>query len=378
VNCKQSSQLRRQPLIKWKGEIRIRLELEDLGYSAFFASERQALGLDGYSIARVIAEHKGSYLVKNPSSEYLARITGKQMHGALSREDFPAVGDWVGITVLDEEQAVIHRVLPRMTILKRKYSGKFESQVIASNIDVVFVIESVDRDYNLNRFERYLAMANDGDITPIMVLNKIDLITEAELNRKMSQVGKRFAGIDIIRTSVLFGNGLDEMTARIIRGKTYCLLGSSGVGKSSIINNLLGMDSIKTDTISDLTGKGKHTTTGREMYFLENGGIMIDTPGMREVGMTDSAAGIENVFTEITALATSCRFRDCAHTQEPGCAVRKAVECGELDEEKYSNYLKLTRETEYYEMTRLEKRKKDRQFGRFIKKAQEQRKKWDH
>lgn len=351
------------------------IKLEDLGYNSFFESNRKALGLEGYSVARVMAEYRGAYRVKNPAGEYLAEVTGKQMFDAQSREDYPAVGDWAAITELDQERAVIHSVLPRKTLLKRKYSGRSEAQVIASNIDIAFIIESVDRDYNLNRFERYLAIANDGEIKPVMVLNKIDLISAPELNSKTSQTKKRFADIDVILTSAIRNDGLDDLAAHILMGKTYCLLGSSGVGKSSIINRLLERDVIKTDAISHHSGKGKHTTTAREMYFLENGGILIDNPGMREIGMTDSDAGIEDAFDDITALSRKCRFGDCTHTHEPGCVVREAVECGELDKGRFKNYIRLKKEAEYYEMTQIEKREKDRQFGKFIKKMKKQQKK---
>jgi len=343
------------------------MELKDLGYSAFFESNRKTLGLDAYSVARVIAEHKEAYRVKNTTNEYLAKITGKQMFNALSREDYPAVGDWVAITGLDSERAVIHAVLPRKTMLKRKYSDKNATQVIAANIDITFAVESVDRDYNLNRLERCLAIAKDGNIKPAIVLNKIDLLPPAELNSKITQINKRFNDIDIIPTSTVADKGLDELTAYITRGKTYCFLGSSGVGKSSLINKLLGTDNIKTNTISEHTGRGKHTTSGRGIYFLKNGGIVIDNPGMREIGMAGSKSGVETVFNEISALSKRCKFGDCTHMREPGCAVLDAVKCGKLDEDKYSNYLKLKKEVEYYKMTDLEKRRKDRKFGKVVK-----------
>jgi ribosome biogenesis GTPase len=340
--------------------------------------------LDGFSVARVTVEYKGAYKVKNASGEYLAKITGKQMHKALSREDYPAVGDFVTITELNPEQAVIHGILPRKTIMKRKHGDKDrtgeknETQIIATNIDVAFVVESVDGNYNLNRFERYFAIAGDGGVKPIIILNKIDLISKEELDLKLTQLKNRFSDTDIILTSTRTLEGLDELKAYIASGKTYCFLGSSGVGKSSLINKLLGENIIKTENISLSTGKGKHTTTNREMYFLENGGIVIDNPGMREVGMTDVKAGIENLFDEITFLAKKCKYADCAHIHEPGCEVLSALERGELDREKYFNYISLKKEAEYYEMTEFEKREKDRQFGKFVKKVKKELKKFDN
>ena len=353
------------------------MKLEDLGYGAFFESSLRKLDLDDYSVARVIAEYKEAYRVRSATGEYLAKITGKQMFNALSRADYPAVGDWVAITELNKEQAVIHRILPRKTTLRRKYSNKQENQIIATNIDVAFVVESIDRDYNLNRFERYFVLAEDGNIKPAVVLNKIDLISSAELDLTITRIKDRFNDVDIIPTSTIAERGLAELRRYITRGKTYCFLGSSGVGKSSLINKLLGRDAIKIREISQRTGRGKHATTGREMYFLEDGGIVIDNPGMREVGMADSNAGIGDVFCEITVLSKDCKYADCTHTHEPGCAVLNAVESQELDEDKYSNYVKLRKETEYYSMTELEKRKKDRQFGKFVKKTLEQLKKYE-
>ncbi len=353
------------------------MKLEDLGYDAFFESNLKKLDLNSYLVARVIAEYKEAYRVRSVTGEYLAKITGKQMFNALSRTDYPAVGDWVAITELNKEQAVIHKILPRKTILKRKYSSRQESQIIATNIDLAFVIESVDRDYNLNRFERYFVLAKDGNIKPVIVLNKIDLISDAELNLKIDQIQGRFNDVDIIPTSAIAERGLDELMRYVTRGKTYCFLGSSGVGKSSLINKLLGRDAIKIREISHRTGRGKHATTSREIYFLENGGIVIDNPGMREVGMADSNAGIGDVFGEITALSEDCKYVDCTHTHEPGCAVLDAVQSKELDEDKYSNYVKLKKEAEYYSMTELEKRRKGRQFGKFVKKALEQLKKYE-
>jgi len=342
---------------------------EDLGYDAFFESNRQPLSLDDFVVARVVAEYRGVYKVRNFNHVYLARVTGKRMFEAKEREDYPAVGDWVLISEADKENAVIHDILPRKTALKRKAIGKDDIQIIATNIDTALIIESVDRDFNLNRLERYSALAKDGGIKPAIILNKVDLISSAELKLKQDQIKNRFGEVDLILTSNVTSEGLAELRQYIQKGQTYCFLGSSGVGKSSLINNLLGKDIIKTEDIGIGTNRGKHVTTNRVMYFLPNGGIVIDNPGMREVGMVDSEEGIDDFFSEITGLTTRCKYTDCTHIHEPGCAVLAALTAGQLDAGKYNNYLNLKKEAGYYEMTELEKREKDQQFGKFIKKA---------
>ncbi|MFA5878439.1 MAG: ribosome small subunit-dependent GTPase A [Candidatus Staskawiczbacteria bacterium] len=322
--------------------------------------------------ARVISEYRGAYKVRNENGEFLAKVTGKLIFDALSREDYPAVGDWVTIEELPEQQAVIKGILPRHTIIKRKQIDKEAVQIIATNIDVAFIIESVDRDFNLNRFERYFAIAKDGGVKPAIILNKIDLISKEELDIKLGQIRNRFNDVDSISTSIVSDKGLSELRMYMKKGKTYCFLGSSGVGKSSLINKLFGKNIIKTENISISTGKGKHTTTNREMYFLENGAIVVDNPGMREVGMTDTSAGIDSLFDEISILAKRCKYVDCTHIHEPGCEVLSSLKSGKLDKDKYSNYINLRSEAGHYEMTELEKKEKDRNFGKFIKKAKKE------
>lgn len=357
-------------------------KIENLGYDDFFESKRKELNLGDFSVARVISEQRGSYEVINQNGRFLAKITGNQIFNACSREDYPAVGDWVLITELAQGQAVINKALPRKTIIKRKYGNKNkigskeEVQVIGANLDVAFVVESINRDYNLNRFERYFSIIKDQGIEPVIILNKIDLISKEELDLITSEIKKRFDKITIILTSTFDNEGLRELKSYIKKGKTYCFLGSSGVGKSSLINKLIGEEIIKTGDISKYSGRGKHVTTSRQMYFLKNGGIVIDNPGIREVGITNVNVGVDNLFDEIIELGKKCKYNDCAHINEPGCKVLEAVKEGKLDEAKYNNYINLKKETEYSEMTDFKKKEKDRNFGRFIKNAKKDLKKY--
>ncbi len=353
--------------------------LDDYGLDSSFKDVLSALNRNDHLLARVVAEYKQIYKVITNEGEYLARISGKHIFDATNRECYPAVGDWVAISNCYGEKAIISEILPRTTILKKKnasrrerYSGKQEAQIIATNIDTAFIIESTDRDFSLNRFERYLVQIKDGGIRPAIVLNKIDLISEAELWERVGQIKRRFNDVDIIPTSTVTKTGLSELIKYIKKGRTYCFVGSSGVRKSSLINKLLNENRIKTNEVGETTGRGKHTTTTREMYLLKNGGLIIDNPGSREVGLTDSVEAIEDVFNEIIDLSNRCRYSNCTHIHEPGCAVLQAINDKSLDREKYHNYLRLKKEAEYYQMSEMEKREKDRKFGQFIKVATDQ------
>lgn len=344
-----------------------KIGLEDLGYGDFFEDCRKASPDKNLKPARVVAEHKGSYVLRNETNEFSAKVTGKMMFTASSRKDYPAVGDWVLVSIPDDNNAAVHEILPRKSVLKRKSVMKQDAQIIASNIDVAFIVQSPDRDYSLNRMERYFSLAESGNIKPAIVLNKTDLISREQLESKWNEMNGRFPKASIFPTSIATREGIDELSGFIRKGCTYCFIGSSGVGKSSLINMLIGKDIIKTGEISFQRDRGRHITTHRQLFLLKKGGLVIDNPGMREIGLIDAGAGIENVFEDISAFSTNCQFSDCTHMHEPGCAVLLAVKKGDLDRERYANFVKLVRENEHHSMSRLEMREKDRRFGRMVK-----------
>lgn len=344
------------------------MQLEDLGYTDTLKRFWNENDLKDFEPARVIEEHKEQYIVRTSSGEYEAEITGTLRYTASGREDFPAVGDWVAITVYEGGLAIIHRILPRRSILKRSAVGRFgETQVIATNIDHAFLMQAADRGFNLNRLERYLTLCNASRVSPIVVLSKIDLIDAEELSALTERIRHRIGNIPLIPISTVTRKGLEALQAMIEKGKTYCLLGSSGVGKSTLVNILSGRTVMRTDRISESTGKGRHVTSHRALVELPNGGLLIDNPGMREVGIADSGEGLEVTFDRIARLAGDCRFKDCTHTNETGCAVREALQKGEIDEDAYQNYLKLRKEEAYFESSLVERRKKDRAFGKMLK-----------
>jgi len=344
------------------------MTLEDLGYNIELENYRKDQNLDSFEVGRVISEHKERYVVKTTNKEHDAEIIGNLRFSALKRSDFPAVGDWVAFSEYDENKVLIHSVFPRKTIIERQAVGKQgEKQIIATNIDYTFIVQAVDRDFNINRIERYLTICNTSNVRPIIILNKIDLINDLELKKLISEVQERIKQVPVIAISNETQKGIERLKEWIVKGKTYCLLGSSGVGKSTLLNNLSGKQLMKTNTISTSTNKGRHVTSHRELLVLENGGILIDNPGMREVGIADSADGLEVTFEIIIKLSKNCKFKDCTHTTEIGCAVLVAVESGEIDENSYENYLKMEREKEHFESTVAERRKKDKDFGKMVK-----------
>ncbi len=344
------------------------MKLEHFGYSDKIEKLRIQNNLTDFEVGRIISEHKERYIVKTEKGELDAEITGNLRYTANTREDFPAVGDWVAISEYDDDKVLIHSIFPRKTIIERHTVGKQgEKQIIATNIDFAFIVQAVDRDFNINRIERYLTICNTSNVKPIIILNKIDLINDTVLTDLMSKVQERVKQVPVIAISNESQKGIERLRKSIVKGKTYCLLGSSGVGKSSLLNNLSGKQLMKTNEISSSTNKGRHVTSHRELIVLENGGIIIDNPGMREVGIVDSTDGLDITFEAIIELSKDCKFKDCTHTTEVDCAVLKSVESGELDKSSYENYLKMEREKEHFESTVAEKRKKDKNFGKMVK-----------
>ncbi|WP_052444739.1 ribosome small subunit-dependent GTPase A [Flammeovirga sp. OC4] len=342
------------------------ISLEQLGFNSTIYSNHSTLNRNEW--ARVIAEHKERYLVQNEEGIFDAEIMGHLRFTAEDRTDFPMVGDWVQIMPFDEGKALIQQVLYRDNILKRQAIGKEgEAQYIASNIDKAFIVFSANRDFNLNRVERFVVLCYDANIEPILILSKADLVSDEELQRLELQIIDRFPELDILITMIEDTACIEQLKSQVEVDKTYCFLGSSGVGKSTLVNLLLGKEKMLTLAIGTSTNRGKHTTTHRELIVMEEGGVLIDNPGIREVGMTSSQSGMEDAFPLIMELSEQCKFSDCTHQHEKGCAVIQAVNDGELSEAAYENYLKLHREQEHYTSSEAEKRKKGKSFAKMVK-----------
>jgi ribosome biogenesis GTPase / thiamine phosphate phosphatase len=318
-----------------------------MGMNENVAAEFSPYQAQGYTLGRVALEHKRMYRVWTENGEPLCEVSGKFSFQAIGREDYPAVGDWVVLQERPtENRGTIHAILPRSSKFSRKMAGQVtEEQIVAANVDTIFLVNSLNDDLNLRRMERYLLLTWESGANPVIILSKADLCEN--VTEKIQEVESVALGVPIIAISAQKNAGLDQLDPYLQPGKTVALLGSSGVGKSTITNHLLGIEKQVVQEIREADDKGKHTTTHREMLLLPNGAILIDTPGMRELQLWESSDGLAESFNDIEVLGENCRFRDCKHEKEPGCAIRAAIENGELPEERLLSYKKLLKELAY-------------------------------
>ncbi|MFC1684732.1 ribosome small subunit-dependent GTPase A [Pseudomonadota bacterium] len=344
-------------------------DLKSIGYSDWFKSRVDDEMIAAHGVARVVSVHKDSYTVSKGGEEIFAELSGNLLYSTESASDLPTTGAWVYADFYDgDTHAVIYGVFPRKTLLKRKTAGKLvDFQLIAANIDAAFIIQSLNDNFNLRRLERYLVMVNESGIKPIILLSKCDLIPKEDVNEIKQKVLSIAPQTTVMEFSNLNRENIDSIVSSLKSGSSYCLLGSSGVGKTTLLNSIIGNEKFETQPVSKIQSKGRHTTTSRQLVRLESGAMIIDTPGMRELGSMSVDDGLDETFSEILELSHGCKFSNCSHTNEKGCAILAAIKAGDLSEQRYQNYLKMKKESEFNQMSYLEKRKKDKSFGLLVK-----------
>jgi len=340
--------------------------LRTLGWHPFFETAFTPLQSQGLIAGRVVVENRHQYMVYTPQGNYIAEIAGKLHFQADSSADLPKVGDWVAVIITNDDNAIIQQILPRRTKFSRQAAGRrTEEQMVATNVDMMFVVQSLDNDFNTRRLERYLAMVFEGGIQPAIILNKADLCADVEAKKRAIEavVTDNTPIIVISALKNLLGDinyqaGFEMLQALLREGQTYAFIGSSGVGKSTLLNLLFGEIVQKTGQVRQGDSKGRHITTQRELFVLPKGGLLIDTPGMREFHLWEVEAGLAETFTDIEEVAESCHFSDCTHIHEKGCAVLTAVQQDHISQTRYESYLKLQKEAREIKTTQTARRRR--------------------